>query len=276
NSFLVRVDAGRTRLRVAPSGNPPTAFEVTSPLGGAHLGEGDFSYKVSFDSSELAVRQGKATLYNAETSMVLESGKRAIAHPDRSFSGPVAAARDLIKNGDFREPLGTGWTAYEDQGADAGDIGGSTEARSLPDRQAVRFFRTSGQGNHCENGLRQRIDEDISDSHELILRLDVQVLNQSLSGGGYLSSEYPLMVRIDYRDANKNPNFWIRGFYYWSDGTWPTLNGEKVPQGIWYPYENSQLLEEMDPRPYYIDSIRIYASGWDYESLASSVELLTE
>jgi len=188
----------------------------------------------------------------------------------------MPAARNLIVNGDFREPLSVGWELYDDQGGDGGDIDGEAEVIALGDRRAVRFYRTGGEGNHYTIGIHQRIDEDISDSTSLILRLDARVAFQSLSGGGYQSSEYPIIVRIHYKDVYKSENFWIRGFYYRDDGTYPTLNGELTPQNIWYPYEKIDLLEVISPRPYYIDSIRIYASGWDYESTVSGVELITE
>ncbi len=276
NLLTMKISGGRTRIRVVSSENPSTIFRLLSPHGTAYLGEGDFSFKTNAENSELAVRQGSATFHTAGGSMSLSKGERVMARKGEPPSAPIPAARDLITNGDFSQPLHIGWEVYEDQGGDAGEIGGTAEVKALGDRYAVRFHRTGGQGNHFEIGIGQKIDEDISDSSLLVLRIDVQLRHQSLSGGGYQSSEYPVMVRIDYRDANKSPNFWIRGFYYWDDGTYPTLNGEKMPQGIWYPYENSQLLEGISPRPFYIDSIRVYASGWDYESLVSGVELITE
>jgi len=55
-----------------------------------------------------------------------------------------------------------------------------------------------------------------------------------------------------------------------------TLNGEQIPRNIWFPYDSGNLLQLLDPKPVRITSIQIYASGWNYESLASEVRLYAE
>jgi len=54
-------------------------------------------------------------------------------------------------------------------------------------------------------------------------------------------------------------------------------DADLIPQNVWYPYESGNLMELLgDARPAYLTSIRIYASGWDYQSMVSNVELLAE
>jgi hypothetical protein len=35
-------------------------------------------------------------------------------------------------------------------------------------------------------------------------------------------------------------------------------------------------METLDPKPFYILSLQIYASGWDYDSYVSNVRLIIE
>ena len=132
-------------------------------------------------------------------------------------------------------------------------------------------------GNHCETGIRQKIDKDISDSASLKLQLDVRLIYQSLSGGGFQGSEYPIMVRLDYKDPWGNDQFWVHGFYYQNEDNNPTQYGEQIPRYVWYPYETGNLLEILaDTRPTRIKQIHIYASGHEYQSMISEVGVTVE
>ncbi len=131
---------------------------------------------------------------------------------------------------------------------------------------------------HGETGIVQVIDKDVRDFTSLQLHISVRLLEQSLAGGGTRSSEFPIIVRLDYKDINGNDNFWTHGFYFKDPAdTWPIINGEKIPRLVWYPYESSNLMEELgDVKPALIKSIRIYASGWDYQSMVSQAQLLAK
>jgi len=102
------------------------------------------------------------------------------------------------------------------------------------------------------------------------------VRNQSLSGGGYLASEYPLMIRVTYRDVYDSEAEWVQGFYYENPAGSPTTYGLQIPRDRWYLYESTNLLETLPISPYRIMKVRVYASGWDYESFVSDVSLIVE
>jgi len=108
------------------------------------------------------------------------------------------------------------------------------------------------------------------------VRLDVKLIRQSLPGAGYLSSEYPLRVEISYTDIYGKDLTWGHGFYYREpEPGWPIIGGERIPPFVWYSYESPNLMAELaETRPARINSIRIYASGWNYESMASEISLV--
>jgi hypothetical protein len=55
--------------------------------------------------------------------------------------------------------------------------------------------------------------------------------------------------------------------------------GERVLQAQWHTYRSPNiiaLLDQQGIRPSRINSIRVYASGWNYESQVSEVYLYAE
>jgi len=276
NSIVVEVKGGRIRVGVAEPLNRALSFEARSPQALVLLEDGSYSVEVTNESSDIAVRAGRAVVMAAGEEVVLGEGKRAIVPLGRAPSEPMPAARNLVLNGDFKLPLPRGWQIYKDQGGDGGDIDGQVEVVSLGDRRAIRFHRTSSGGNSAITGIMQEIDKDVSDYRSLKLVADVRLIHHNLSGGGYQSSEYPAIIRLKYRDKYGSEAEWIHGFYYQNEANNPTQNGERVPRYVWNPYETDNLLETLDPPPFYIISLRIYASGWDYDSMVSEVGLIAE
>jgi hypothetical protein len=111
------------------------------------------------------------------------------------------------------------------------------------------------------------------------MSFEVMVEEQSLRGGGYESTEFPVMVELQYKDAQGNSRSHYWGFYYLDPGIGPNwrklVNGHKVVQGEWYYFESENLMRTLgDSRPVHIDGVRIYASGWSWDSAITNVSLL--
>ena len=84
------------------------------------------------------------------------------------------------------------------------------------------------------------------------------------------------MVRLTYRDVYDSEAEWVQGFYYQNTDGNPTMYGVQIPQERWHLFESPNPLEELPIRPYRVIRIRIYGSGWDYDSLLSEVSLIVE
>ncbi len=278
NTITLEVTGGRARIGVAPSMASPLNFRVQTPHAAVELEEdGSYSVEVSSEEFQLTVRDGRAKVMAMGKAVELGPGERTTVEIGREPLGPLPAERDLIVNGDFKEPLTVGWRDYHSQ-VDPDEVSGKAEILVVGDRQAVRFWRMGKAANHGETGIIQVIDKDVRDFTSLELYISVRLLDQSLAGGGTLSSEFPIIVRLDYKDPNGNDNFWTHGFYFKDPiENWPIIDGEKIPRFVWYPYESPNLMEQLgDVKPAHITSIRIYASGWDYQSMASQVQLLAK
>jgi len=269
------VNAGRVRLSAAEKVERGMRLEVQTPHTTALVKAGSYSLEVSSTGTEIVVRDGRASVTAAGKSIILNARERASVAAGNPPLGPLPAARDLIVNGNFKQGLNVGWQSYS-EGSEPGDVKGQVSIVTLGDRQAASFERRNSQGRHIDTGLRQEINKDVSDAVSLKLRLDARLIYHSLSGGGYLSSEYPVMVRLHYRDAAGNPGLWVVGFYYHNDTGNPTQNGLRIPRDIWFPYETDNLLETLNPKPAVISFIQVLASGHDFQSMVSEVGLIVE
>jgi hypothetical protein len=279
DSLHLYIAQGQVNIGVALPVNGPREFLATSPHMTAVLEDGSYSIKVTSDSSRTIVHLGTAQVNAQGSSVALEQRERTTVIKGQPPEEPIAAAQNLLVNGSFVEDLSVGWQAYNEQGGDGGDVNGEISILELPDTtsRAVKFSRFVSGGNHCETVIRQDLDEEISDlATSISLYLKVRLENQSLSGGGYLSSEYPLMIRLEYDDVYGSESQWTHGFYYQNTDNNPTMFGERIPRNVWFDYASGNILETISPRPARLKSLLIYASGWDYESSATDISLVVE
>jgi hypothetical protein len=283
--ITLSVKGGRIYVSTVPHASQPVLFTVESLQAVTSLAEdGAYALEVSNESTEVIVQRGVAVVSSASTAVPAEASRVTLNARQRTVvdigEAPLAALkaeRDLVSNGDFRAPLASGWLAFNDQGADGGVVDGQVSLLVDEGRRAVRFLRTNGEYNHCESIIEQELSRDLQDPLSVLkVRAMIKVSEQSLSGGGYLSSEYPLMIRVRYQDMYSSENEWVKGFYYQNTSGNPTANGQEIPQGKWYLYESANLLDTLPIVPRRILWLRVYASGWSYESYVSEVSIIVE
>ncbi len=271
---------GGIRINTALAPDIPLHFEVRSP----HLGavtvlqdDGSYTIQVNNDRAEITVQRGQAQVTAKGVMVVVGARERTSVPVGEAPQPPVPAARDLVVNGDFRMPIDVGWEVYNDQGADGGNVDGQVVLTQSEGRRAVQFTRSEGQFNHCETVLKQEIDYEMPEPPSFLqVKAVVKVDFQSLSGGGYQSSEYPLMIRLTYQDAYGSQAEWVQGFYYQNEDNNPVMYGQQIPQGQWYLFESDNILPNLPIVPTRLVSLRVYASGWNYASMVSEVSLIIE
>ncbi len=277
NTIWLRMARGRLRLVTAKTERPAGLDFVLrlQDLGAeaALSQEGLFGAEVEAAGGEFWTHLGSAVVTANGIPVRLLALERTTLRPGAPPTAPIASAKDLLTNGDFSRSL-LGWASFNDQGADGPSIDGTVSVVSDGDARAVRLLRMGSNGNHCETILQQDINKPLPDPvSSLLVRANVKVSYQSLPGGGSLASEFPLMILLRYRDEYGNDNQWVQGFYYGDPQGYPTRNGEQVPQNNWYLFESGNLLEELNPKPARILGIKVYASGWDYDSMVRSITL---
>lgn len=282
-AITIEQTRGRTRIGAAQlyssTGEAPgqRVFIVKTRHLQASLrgGSGSYGVDVSSDSSQISVRDGVALVSSMGKSVSVSRGQRTVARPGAAPLDPLPAALDLIANGDFVDPLDRRWDLLE--GLNPSNlVPGMTEKAPFTDRQALHIVRTNSNQTSAITGRVQIINKDVSDYPTLRLSAEIRLHFQSLSGGGSVSSEYPIILRLKYRDQYGSDAEKVWGFYYQNTMNNQTNNGILVPLDVWYPFETQNLYDILDPKPYIITSLQIYASGWDYDAYVSNVHLNAE
>ena len=92
--------------------------------------------------------------------------------------------------------------------------------------QALRITRDTAKDTHNETGIVQEIERDVSAYRTISFTAWVKINRASLSGGGYLGSEYPMMFRVNYSDEKGGRPGWSHGFFYANPENRPTDGGE--------------------------------------------------
>lgn len=269
--------AGAARIDVTgalPSGRP---VQVTTPFGAVSLSKGSYLVWVREESSRVASYSGRATVEVDDRVIQVDEGQRASLFSDRSAHGPFSLTENLLRNGDFGLQF-QGWTMLDKGEPGRPDVGGMRRLveETIAGRkiQALSITRDSPRDAFNETGVIQMIDQEVSAYRHVTLTAWVKVNHASLSGGGYLGSEYPIMFRVNYTDERGGRPGWTRGFYYANPENRPTTNGELVARGEWYPV--LERLSELAERPAFIHSIEVLSAGHDFDAIVADVRLNVE
>jgi hypothetical protein len=279
HSVVLDVNVGRVRINVADEAERPTEVLVRTPRGNAWLSHGSYEVKVNGTSMAITVRSGRAVVDSpVGASLALGPAERGVVGAD-GIDGPLQGARSLVLNGDFQQPLEPAWSVYDAQ-TDPEQPRASAEIVADQERRVVRFLREGV--NHAEIGLVQEIGYDVRDFTLLELRLGVNVVSQNIAGFGgcgFLSSECPVMVVVEFRDIHGIDHEWRHGFYTGEPAEgWPVYPWtEQIPAGTWHSYESGNLMGVFsETPPAIVQSVTIYASGHSFDAMVTEVELLAQ
>jgi len=273
SGFALGMDKGTARLEVASSSAADSQFTVATPFGYAVLDKGNYGVDVSEGRTRISARSGKATAYSKSGTAELESGEKVLL-TESELSGPLPEGDQLVQNGDFVQ----GFSKWEMLQVDEQGRPVETSERMLATEEveganaiAMRVSRYSPLATHNETGLSQNVNRDVQDYESLQLHAAVKVDDQSLSGGGYMGYEYPVMIRVKYRDATGGQIDWSHGFFFRNPENRPTPNGQMVSQGEWFSYSGE--LMQIKPKPVHIISVEVLGAGHSFTGMVANVSL---
>lgn len=271
--LLISLFGGHVRAEVAVPTTLERRFEIQAPQARALLREGSYRVETTANGTELAVRTGSASVSALDQTVEVIRGERTVVAPNGQPTLPVPAVRNLIRNGDFAR----GFEGWQQGSRNEEDRIPAQVNLSQEDGRYVVRLRRQGSNQHAEGFLQQAIGKDVTDDSVLRIAMDVKVVSQTLSGGGWRGSEYPLLVRLRYRDAYGSENTLVRGLYLQNPDGLPTTNGVPVPQGQWLPLTLDLFDEKTaSPRPAYLLWLEVESSGWDYEAFVTGIQVLAE
>ena len=277
------LERGQARIFTNSGKARPLAVQLETPHGIVMLATGSYQISVEDARTEVTVVAGAATLqHTPNRQLVVSEGLRAWMTASELPTEAASAQQNLIRNGSFTPPVLNSWQSY--QGPEGIQEPGSVSFTEREGRKVAYFIHQASQNFHNEVGIMQTIDKKVDIYDSLIFQLDVNLLFQNLPGAGYMNTEFPLRFEITYTDEYGKDLSWGYGFYYRNpEAPGPSVveaeKGEQVLQAQWHTYRSPNLIELLDQqgtRPSRINSIRIYASGWNYESQVSEVYLYAE
>lgn len=268
---------GAAHFNVA--GKLPYGREVVlnTPHGRVSLSKGEYLVWVQEDGTRVSSYVGQAKAGIDDHAVRIRDGQRALLPTDGFPRGPFVLSENLLRNGDFARQF-QGWTMLDKGEPGRPDIGGLRQLveETIAGRrvQALRISRNTDKDTHNETGITQEINRDVSAYRNVAVTGWVKVSNASLSGGGYLGSEYPVMFRVNYTDEKGGRPGWTHGFYYANPELRPTENGEIISQGEWYPFLSR--LTDLPDRPIMIRSIEILSAGHDFDATVADIRIVAE
>jgi hypothetical protein len=275
------VEGGRVRVNVSGNDGRSVSSQVLTPQGETTLREGSYSFEVSNDETQVTVREGLAEVGAQGSALVLNPQQRTVIKLGGSPSGILSPERDLIVNGNFRLPLTGTWEIFDDL-QNQNEQPGTVTVQTVGGQRSAVFVRTGAY--HAATGIRQAINKDVRDFRALKLSFVARVLEQDVPLCGAVGSECPMMMQLDYKDADGTDRSFLQGFYARPDPNnlnpnYNTTSGsrnehQRILPAVAYTYESDNLMESL--RPSQITAITFYASGHTYRSSVAQIELLGE
>ena len=280
-TIVIEVQQGRVRATSSRS-RTDLSFDIITPHAIVELNQGSFSIEVEEEGTQVTTRLGQADVIAEGQAVRLQQEERAVVTENSPPSPPLPSAQNLLKNSGFN-PLtfDETWDGYSIEPIQG--VTTTVKVDTFQDRPVLQLSSQGVDNVHSEVGAIQEVNKDVRDFQSLRLFADVRLVRQSLPGGGQLGSEFPIMLHIAYKDADNNDRDWFHGFYYdpppenYILYDQPDNSSERIARFIWYPYESVNLLTTLGPaKPVFIKSVRIYSSGWIYDSMVANISLLAQ
>ncbi|MCC7105117.1 MAG: hypothetical protein IT307_08245 [Chloroflexi bacterium] len=287
---------------------------VHTSLGTLSLTPGEYLVWAQEAETRASVYSGLATVDQTSGPTIQVADRQRVELPAKEASRqPRDITEDLVANGTFREldfddvsppprrepvrrieipPLCDkqgdktidilkSWCVFSRGEPGRPDTGGRVfvidqSSTGLPSN-IVRISRTTTKNFHNQTGLEQRIDRDVTPYRQIVLSGWIKINFQSLTGGGFRGSEYPLMLSVEYITENGGRPTWERGFYYGDPAGNPVdspVEGQQLRQGEWEHF--SFDLRSLGEQPSRITKVTVSASGWDFDAEVANVDLTVE
>lgn len=147
-----------------------------------------------------------------------------------------------------------------------------------PCRSVARFVRLGGNEQSSITAISQAVSADVVSYRQVLLNADVRIKSQSLSKGGVLGTECPVMIRVWY--ANTESTNLEVDFCFWavddpnqkgviSNNPW--IKSTQINLQSWQHF--SVDLKREIPNLMTIDKVQVDANGHDYETNVADVRL---
>lgn len=277
-STLVTLDqeAGHSRYQIAIPITQRRRFEVVTPQASTLLREGSYRIEEGNVDTAVTVTAGSATVSNDHDAVEVLKGESTQVSDGIGPSEPQSSTHNLLANGDFTQDLDN----WQPGSREPNDVQpGTIIPRQQDNRTYVEIVREDG-AQAAETFLHHTLSADVSDNSVLKLNFELRLDHQRLSDAGALRTEFPLIVRVRYRDSSGNEATWTKGYAIAASGdanppSSPSFRS--VQPDLWVD-ESVDLFDPqlVSPRPSAILWVEFAANGQGYTSDIANVQLLAD
>jgi hypothetical protein len=256
--------------------------------------QGQGQYSLTSNSAQLSVFNfgGQAVVIapGAQTGHLISANSRGIVNYETNEFVQKPGFVDLLADGSFSQAMqGVDTTRVWICGNDPGDNPpGEHQFIESDGMRVLRFIRADDATSHgrtsCVQSFGQAgMDARSGDFNYLVFRATFNIVYHSLDACGIDGSECPLMLRMDYLDADGEAQKWFHGFYAREAGAqsgYPlrcatcVQDHEQINPNAWYTYESPNLFSLFEEPPASIVAVWFYASGHQFDVRVRDVDLL--
>src|SRR6266540_1880952 len=269
--------SGALRVSIPQMESKAHTVNFVTAHGGVALVPGEYTIRAGLDGTRISVWGGRAAAARGDEIIEIGEGQKIVLPADRRGFAILNVLENAVKNPNFAARFEE-WTPWEDREQDRTDVPGTLDIDSPTGAgapaKALRITRTSLVDAHNETGVRQILDRDVAGARQIVLQATVKVELASLSGGGYLGSEYPMMLRLRYRDRRGSEQVWTRGFFYANPENRPVGLGQRVERGAWTSIEMD--LTDVLGQVSSISSIEVFGAGHTFDASIGEIQLLVD
>lgn len=274
--FVLSQEVGHARYEVAIPATNSRQFEVRTPQSDALLREGSYKFEVTPDTTVVSVSTGSATVSSGIQAVEVLRGEWTKVVGQVPPTRPESDVHNMVPKGEFLQGL-SGWQPGNRAEVDD-PVPGNVTSGDQDNHSYVELSRQNAQ-IRAETFVHTTVNEDVTDYGLLRLSFQVRILQQDQPNQSAFGADFPLLVRVHYRDSTGSEATWTKSF-----SLQPRTPDEHLPrdsmavtQSLWTD-ETFDLLDPLvvPPRPSEILWIEFAATGLNYQSDIGHVQLLVD
>lgn len=184
---------------------------------------------------------------------------------------PAVTKRKVLFQSDFSTGLG-GWSKRDPADRHPGKLTADLEGGEGHSYLVLR--RTGSALTLGSVELERSLNLSREELQQAFLEMQFEIEEQALPGGGSLGLDFPLQIELSYVDKAENEHLWRFGFCAsGSISQWE--RALRVESGVWTLWKTVALTSLL-PDMQRLKAIKLYGSGWDFESRVRSLEIARE
>ena len=214
DSYVLNIERGRIEVQTDYPSKRKLSLRLVSPQTQSIIGAaGAFGVDVDAQRTVLIAYEGEIAttpITNSTATRYVRAGERVAVQA--GSPQPLLTARNIIRNGDFSQPLQEiNWVVSTT--AKAGSALGKATILMAGAAPRLDLNRTGPGLGPGRTSVTQLLNQSVANRQSVNIRLTFEIEEQEIPVCGGTGSECPLMIDIVYQRADGSEGHWRQGFY---------------------------------------------------------------